>query len=93
MWKNRPILWREGSVITASKAKRVVRFDDQHKFQVDAGYVAVRQKAIDLAMAIDEDCMKVGIERSPIGVASWNDDWRPHLYRVRQTTQLMVAQF
>jgi hypothetical protein len=50
-----------GSVITASRAKRVVRFDDQHKFQVDVGFVAARQKAIDLAMVVDEDCMELGI--------------------------------
>ena len=70
----------KSGVITAPKSKQVVRFDDQHKFQVDVGYMAVRQKAIDLAMAIDEDAMELGIERSPSGVASWNDDRRPPLY-------------
>ena len=69
-------------VITASKAKQVVRLDDQHKIQVDVGYVAARQKAIDLAIAIDEDCMELGIERSPIGVASWNYDRRRPFYWV-----------
>ena len=42
--------------------------------------MAARQKAIDLAMVIDEDCMELGIERSQIGVATWNDDRRPPLY-------------
>ena len=61
------MLWKKAnlgmiiSVITASRAKRVVRFDDQHKFQVDVGFVAARQKAIDLAMVVDEDCMELGI--------------------------------
>ena len=68
------------SVVTASRAKLVVRFDDQHKFQVVAGYVAARQKAIDLAMVVDEDCIELGIERLPTGVASWNDERRPPLY-------------
>ena len=60
--------------ITTTKAKGVVSFDDQHKFQVDVGYVAARQKAIDLAMVVDEDCFEWGIERLPTGVASWIDD-------------------
>jgi hypothetical protein len=44
------------SAITASKARRVVHFGE-HKFQVDAGYVAARQISIGLATIIDEDCM------------------------------------
>ena len=70
------------SVITAPRAKRAVRFDDQQKFQVDVGYVAARQKAIHLAIVINEDCMEFGIERLSTGVASWNDDRRPPLYWV-----------
>jgi hypothetical protein len=50
-------------VITTVKAKGTVSFDDQHKFQVDVGYVAARQKAIELAMVVDEDCYELGIER------------------------------
>ena len=65
--------------ITATKAKGAVNFDDQLNFQVDVGYVAARQKAIQLAMVVDEDCYELGIERSPTGVASWNDDRRPPL--------------
>ena len=65
---------------TATKAKGVAHIGDQHKFQVDVGYVAARQKAIDLAMVIDEDCIELGIERLPTGVASWNDDRRSPLY-------------
>jgi len=66
--------------ITATKAKVASRFDDKHKFHVDVGYVAARQKSIDLAMVIDEDCVELGIERLPTGVASWNGDRRPPLY-------------
>ena len=69
-----------GRVITTMKDKRPVTFNDQHRFQAEAGYVAARQKAIELAMAVDEDCYELGIERSPTGVASWNDDRRPPLY-------------
>ncbi|MFM7852185.1 MAG: hypothetical protein ACKO96_09775, partial [Flammeovirgaceae bacterium] len=64
---------------SSSYQKSAVRFDDQYRFQVDVGYVAARQRAIDLAMVIDEDSIELDIERSPIGVASWNDDWRPPL--------------
>ena len=32
--------------------------------------------------AIDEDCMELGTDRSPTGVASWGDDRRPPLYGV-----------
>ena len=49
---------------------------------MDIGYVAARQRAIELAMVIDEDCMELGIERSPTGVASWGDNRRPLLYWV-----------
>ena len=43
--------------------------------------MAARQKDIDLAMVVDDDdCMELGIERLPTGVASWNDDRRPPLY-------------
>ena len=61
-------------------ARTLKELDDQHKFQAEVGYVAARQKAIALAMVIDEDCYELGIERSPTGVASWNDDRRPPLY-------------
>ena len=40
-----------------SRAKGVVRFDDELWFQVDVGHVAARQTAIDLAMLLDSDCM------------------------------------
>ena len=66
--------------ITTRKDRNTVSFDDQHKFQADVGYVAARQKAIELSMVVDEDCYELGIERSPTGVASWNDDRRPPLY-------------
>ena len=49
-------------VITTTKAKGVVNFDDQRTFQVDVGYVAARQKAIELAMVVDEDCYELGTE-------------------------------
>jgi len=69
-------------MITTTKAKKAVSFDDQHKFQVDVGYVAARQTSIELAMVVDEDCYELGIGLSPTGVASWNQDRRPPLYWV-----------
>ena len=68
--------------ISATKAKGAVHFYEQHKFQANVGNVAARQKAIELAMVIDEDSRELGIDRSPTGVASWNDDRRPPLYWV-----------
>jgi hypothetical protein len=68
------------SVIATQHDKISVIFDDQHKFQTEVGYAAARQKAIELAMVVDEDCYELGIERSPTGVASWSDDRRPPLY-------------
>ena len=62
------------------RINKPVNCDDQHKFQTEVGYAAARQKAIELAMVVDEDCSELGIERSPTGVASWNDDRRPPLY-------------
>ena len=73
-------LGMHSSVITANRDIISVNFDDQHKFQIEVGYVAARQKAIELATVVDEDYYELGIERSPTGVASWNDDWRPPLY-------------
>jgi hypothetical protein len=46
--------------ITATKAIGVVRFDDQHKFQVDVGYVAAGQNSIYLAMVIHERLYGIG---------------------------------
>ena len=63
-------------------ARGAVRFDDQYRYEVDIGYVAARQRAIELAMVIDEDCMELGIDRSPTGVASWCDGRRHPLYWV-----------
>ena len=60
----------------------MVHFDDQYRFQVGIGYVVARQRAIELAVAIDDDCLELGIDRSPTGVASWFDDRRPPLYWV-----------
>ena len=57
-------------------------FGDQCRWQVDVCYVAARQRAIELAVVIEEDCMELGIDRSPMGVASWCDDRRPPLYWV-----------
>ena len=61
------------------EARDVVHFDDQCRFQVGSGYVAARQRAIELVVAIDAECMELGIDRSPTGVASWGDDRRPPL--------------
>ena len=33
-------------------------------------------------MAVDENCMELGINRSPTGVASWGDNRRPPLFWV-----------
>ena len=65
-----------------NEARNVVHVDDQCRFQVGIGYVAARQRAIDLAMAIDEECVESGIHRSLTGVASWGDDRRSPLYWV-----------
>ena len=63
-------------------SKGTIRFDEQYPYQVDVGYVTARQKALELAMAVDEDCMELGIDCSPKGVASWGDDRRPPLFWV-----------
>ena len=66
-----------------SAARDAVRVDDQYRFQVvDIGCVAARQRTIELAIVIDEDCMELGTERSPTSVASWGDGRRPPLYWV-----------
>ena len=62
-------LGMNSSAITTSKDKKLVAFNDQHKFQAEVGYAAARQKAIELATVVDEDCYDLGIERSPTGVA------------------------
>ena len=41
-----------------------------------------RQQTLEVAKAVDEDRMEVGIDRSPKGVASWGDDRRPPLFWV-----------
>ena len=51
-------------------SKGTIRFDEQYRYQVEVGYVTARQKTLELAMAVDEDCMDLGIEC----VASWGDD-------------------
>jgi hypothetical protein len=56
------------------KSKGTIRFDEQYLYQVEVGYVTARQKALELAMAVDEDCMELGIDTSPKGAASWGDD-------------------
>ena len=66
----------------SSVSKGTIRFDEQYRYQVDVGYVTARQKALELAMAVDEDCVELGIDRSPKGVASWGDDRRPPLFWV-----------
>ena len=44
--------------------------------------MVARQKAIELATVVDEDCSDLGIHRFSTGDAPWNDDWRPPLYCV-----------
>ena len=56
--------------LRSSKLKGSIRCDEQYRYQVDVGYVTARQQALELAMAVDEDCMELGIDRSPKGVAS-----------------------
>jgi hypothetical protein len=73
-------LGMNNGVYTAPKDKKPVILTDQHKFQAEIGYVAARQKAIELATVVDEDCYDLGIDGSPTGVASWNDDRRPLLF-------------
>ena len=44
------------------KPRGTLRFDEQYRYQTDVGYVAARQRALELAMAVDEDCMELGID-------------------------------
>ena len=64
----------------SSQSKGAIRFDEQYRYQVDVGYLTARQRALELAMAVDEDCMELGIDRLPKGVASWGDDRRPPFF-------------
>ena len=64
------------------KKKATLRFDEQYRYQTDVGYVAARQRALELATAVDDDCAELGIDRCPTGVASWSDDRRPLLFWV-----------
>ena len=70
------------AVKMSSMSKGIIHFDEQYRYQVDVGSVTARQKALELAMAVDEDCMELGIDCSPKGVASWGDDRRPPLFWV-----------
>ena len=45
-----------------SKSTCTIRFDEQFRYQVDVGYVIARHKALELAMAVDDDCMELGID-------------------------------
>ena len=54
-------------------SKGTLRLDEQYRYQVDVGYVTARQKALELTLAVNEDCMELGIDRLPKGVASWGD--------------------
>ena len=56
---------------TMTKKGTTICFDEQYRYQTDVGYVAARQRALELAMVVDEDCMELGIDRSPTGVATW----------------------
>ena len=60
--------------------RKAIVFDKQYKFQIGIGYMPAGQKAVELALIVDEDCADLGIERSPTGVASWNGDRRPPLF-------------
>ena len=70
------------NVKKSAMSKGTIRFDGQYRYQVDVGYRTARQKALELAMAVDEDCVEVGIDRSPKCVASWGDDRRPPFFWV-----------
>ena len=78
---------------TTPKDKKPVIFNDPHTFQAEIGYVVARQKAIELATVVDEDCYDLGIDRSPTGVASWDDDRRPPLFWVGLTIPLTAEPF
>ena len=75
------------------KKKGTLRFDEQYRYQTDVGYVAVRQRALELAMVVDEDCLELGIDRSPTGVASWGDNRRPPLFLGLARILMMVRSF
>ena len=51
------------------KSKGTIRFDEQYRCHVDVGYVTARQRSLELAMAVDEECMELEIDRLPTGVA------------------------
>ena len=61
----------------SSKPRGTIRAAEQDRYQVDVGYLTARQRALELAMAVDEDCMELGMDSSPKVVASWGDDRRP----------------
>ena len=44
-------------------SKGTIRFDEQYRYQGDVGYVTARQKALELTLAVNEDCMELGIDR------------------------------
>ena len=56
MFVDEVTLGMNSSVTTTTKDKTPVTFNDQHRFQVEVGYVAARQKAIELAMELTNGC-------------------------------------
>jgi len=53
---------------------------DQSKFQMDNAYLSARQRAIELAKTVDDNCEERGMLRFPSGVKFLNDDRRIPLY-------------
>ena len=64
------------------KDRRPVTLDSRRRYEADIGCVAARQRAIEIAIVIDDDLHELGLPRYSRNNASLNDDWRPPLYWV-----------
>ena len=51
--------------------------DDRRRLEV--AHIVGRQRALDFATFVDNKCDEDNVIRSPMNVASWNDDRRPPL--------------
>ena len=54
-------------------------FDDCCRGRIEMGTLVSRQRAIDLAMRVHEDCAEFVMAQFPHGVAAWDGDLRPPL--------------
>ena len=77
----------------AKKEGMPIVMNDGRQYDADMSRVAARQRAIELAIVIDEDFHELGLPRYPGKTASLNDDRRPPLYWVRKMTLTAVVTF